>query len=173
MSYTFHYVFCATPFDGADELKAFQKVMAEFNAGQAMPKGFLFASLVIVPAMEDKRPYQGAVNHNIRMCRYYVQVIEDSWGPPQRDYERDWALAHRCIADPELPMREAVMLFKAPLLPHKVDPAVVDLQQRLLAGGGSHAVFGNLEQFQSALRALLTRWLDSVLAEADPELVNS
>jgi len=165
MAYTFVYIFCATPFDCADELAAFHDVLSEFNAIEAMPQGFLFAALILVPAMADKRPYQDAVNHNLRMCRYYVQVIEDSWGPPQRDYERDWAFAQRCIADPKLPMREAALLFKAPLLPHKVDPAIVELKENLLASGGPHAAFNTLEQLRGRLRALLSGWLSSLLAE--------
>ena len=188
MSYTFVYIFCATPFGCADEFQAFQDTLGEFNSSEAMPRGFLFTSLVIVPALVDKRPYQDAINYNLRMCRYYVQVLEDSWGPPQRDYEGDWAFVQRCIADPELPMREAAILFKAPLLPHKVDPAIVELKQRLLvaqasslrrqAGDLPHIVpdklenqanlaraFDNLEQFRAALRGLLSDWLDSVVAE--------
>jgi hypothetical protein len=178
MSYTFVYIFCATPFGCADEFQAFQDTLGEFNSDEAMPKGFLFTSLAIVPALADKRPYQDAINYNLRMCRYYVQVIEDSWGPPQRDYEGDWAFVERCIADPELPMREAAILFKAPLLPHKVDPAIVELKQRLLAGSATtHAgaqagdsphnarAFDNLEQFRAALRGLFSGWLDTVVAE--------
>jgi len=165
MSYTFCYVFCATPFDGAGELKAFQETLSDFNAAEAMPRGFLFTSLVIMPALADKRAFQGAVDDNIRMCRYYIQVLEDSWGPPQRDYERDWALVQRFIADPELPMRDAVILFRSPLLPHKVDPAIVELKQNLLSRGGPHASFDNLEQFKAILSPLFSRWLASIVAE--------
>lgn len=165
MSYTFIYVFCATPFGCADEFQAFQDTVGEFNTAEAMPKGFLFTSLALVPSLADKRPYQDAINYNLRMCRYYMQVIEDSWGPPQRDFEGDWAFVQRCIADPGLPMREAAILFKSPLLPHKVDPAIVELKKRLLPGGGSSLAFDNLEQFRAALRGLFSGWLDSVISE--------
>lgn len=173
MAYQFHYIFCATPFGCEAELKAFQETMAEFNREEAMPKGILFASLVIVPALADKRPYQGSVTENIRMCRYYVQVLEDGWGPPQRDYERDWALARRCAADPELPMREAVVFFKAPLLPHKVDPSIAELKQSLLTDGSPHFQFDTLPRFREELRATLTRWLGGVFEESTSEQVTA
>ncbi len=173
MAYQFHYIFCATPFDCEAELKAFQETMAEFNREEAMPKGILFASLVIVPTLADKRPYQGSVNENIRMSRYYVQMLEDGWGPPQRDYERDWALARRCAADPELPMREAVVFFKAPLLPHKVDPSIAELKQSLLTDGSPYFQFDTLARFREELRAMLTRWLGSVFEESAAEQVTA
>jgi hypothetical protein len=173
MSYRFHYVFCATPFEAEAELKAFHQAIATFNETEAMPNGYLFAALVIVPALADKRPFQGAISENIRMSRYYIQVIEDSWGPPQRDFERDWALAKNCQADASMPMRETILLFKSPLLPHKVDPAIVELKRASLSGEGPHASphasFDNVDQLQTILRTLFSGWLTTVLAEANLE----
>jgi hypothetical protein len=169
MPYRLHYVFFATPSDGEEELRAFHQALGAFNEQEAMPNGCLFASLEIAPALADKRPFQGSINENIRMSRYYVQVIEDSWGPPQRDFERDWAIAQRSLADPSLPMRETVLLFKAPLLPHKVELAVVELKNRLLGGDGPHASFDQPQQFENILRTLLSRWLASTLAESPME----
>ena len=169
MSYRFHYVFCAMPFECEEELKAYQRALAVFNESEAMPQGLLFASLIVIPTLADKRPWQGAVNDNIRMSRHYIQVIEDSWGPPSRDYERDWALAQRCAADPDLPMRETVLLFKSPLLPHKVDPAIVELKSTALDGNGPHAAFETPQQLQTLLRPMFSRWLAAALAEAPLE----
>ena len=129
-----------------------------------MPRGHLLCPLFLT--MADKRPFQGAVNGNLRLCRYYFQVLEDSWGPPQRDLERDWVFAQRCLADPELPMRELVTFFKAPMLPHKVDPAIVEFRSQLMASGGPHREYGDLEQFREAVRPLLARWVQSVIDEA-------
>jgi len=169
MAYRLHYVLIAVPSDGEEELRAFHQALSSFNEQEAMPNGCLFASLEIAPALPDKRPIQGSINENIRMSRYYVQVIEDSWGPPQRDFERDWAIAQRSLADSSLPMREAVLLFKLPLLPHKVEPAIVELKNSLLGGPGPHACFDNPQQFQNILRTMLSRWLASTLAESPLE----
>ena len=157
MAYQFTYVFFATPFDSDAELKTFHEVIASFNEDQAMPAGYLFTSLIIVSGLADKRPMQGAVSENIRMCSYYLQVIEDTWGPPQRDYERDWALAQTCLDDPSMPMKEAVMLFKAPLLPHKVDPAIIELKKTL----PDAPTFETPQQLGELLKPMFTRWLGS------------
>jgi hypothetical protein len=169
MSFRLQYVFFAAPFDGEEEFKAFHQALGAFNEEEAMPHGCLFASLVIAPALADKRPFDGSINENIRMSSYYLQVIEDSWGPPQRDFERDWAMAQRALADPALPMRETVVLFKAPLLPHKVDPAIVELKNNLLRAEGPHAAFDDPRQFQKLLRTLFSRWLAAALAETPAE----
>lgn len=168
MSYRFQYVFLATPFECEQELDVFHSVLAKFNEMEAMPKGYLYTPLTLVPALTDKRPFQGAISENIRMCRYYLQVIEDSWGPPQRDFERDWALAQRAIADPELPMREAVLLFKAPLLPHKMDPAIIELKEKSLKST-PHAAFETPAELRKILASMFSRWLVELLEEATME----
>ena len=169
MSYQFHYLYYATPFEAEAELTAFHQAIAAFNECEAMPNGHLFAALVLVPALTDKRPFQGAISENIRMSRYYIQVIEDSWGPPQRDFERDWAFAKNCQADASMPMQETILLFKTPLLPHKVDAAIVELKQASLSCEGPHASFDNVDQLQTILRTLFSRWLRTLLAEANLE----
>jgi hypothetical protein len=162
MSYRFHYVFFGAPSECTEEQQAFLDVMAEFNKEQAMPRGLLFCALTLMPNVYDKRAFQGAIFANLDMSRHFVLVLEDSWGPPARDFEKDWAYAQRCIANPELPMREAVILFKSPLLPHKVDPAIVELKQNLLSSGGPHATFDNVNEFRARLSALLSGWLATV-----------
>src|SRR5690348_4019000 len=130
MPYQMHRVFCATPGDLEEERQAFYEVMAELNQEEAMPRGILLVSLSIVPYVTDKRAFQGAVSENIRSCRYYVQVLEDTWGPPQKNFERDYALALRSVSDPELPMQDAAVFFKKPLLPHRVEPEVQQLKEQ-------------------------------------------
>src|SRR5690242_16237263 len=100
MAYQMYRVFCATPGDLEEERQAFYEVMAELNSDEAMPRGILFVSVSIVPYMSDKRAVQGAVSENIRACCFYVQVLEDTWGPPQKNFERDYALALKCARDP-------------------------------------------------------------------------
>jgi hypothetical protein len=162
MSYRFHYVFFGAPSDCTEEQKAFLEVMAEFNKEQAMPCGLLFCALTLPPTVSDKRPFQGAIFENLDMSRHLVLVLEDSWGPPARDFEKDWIYAQRCISNPKLPMKEAVILFKAPLLPHKVEPAIVELKQHLLSSGGPHATFENVSEFRAKMAALLSGWLATV-----------
>jgi hypothetical protein len=167
MAYSMHRIFCATPGDLEEERLAFYSVMSEFNEHVAMPRGILFVSISIVPGVADKRGFQSAINENIRTCRYYVQVLEDTWGWPEKNFERDHALAVRCAADPELPMQEVAVFFKKPLVPHQVEPSITQLKQSLEAVALESAVetavdFETLEQYRVALHALLAKWLETV-----------
>jgi hypothetical protein len=157
MPYQMHRVFCATPGDLEEERQAFYKVVAELNEQEAMPRGILFVSVSLVPNMTDKRAYQGPVAENIRACRYYIQVLEDSWGPPQRNFERDYALAMKCAGDTASPMQEVTVFFKKPLLPHRVEPEIQELKARLNA-----PEFETIPEFQEQLRRQLSVWLGTV-----------
>jgi hypothetical protein len=162
MAYTMHRIFCATPGDLEEERQAFYKVMGEFNEAHAMPRGILFVSISIVPYGGDKRTYQGAVSENIRSCRYYIQVLEDTWGPPEKNFERDYAVARRSLEDPALPMQDVVVLFKKPLLPHQVEPGIAQLKESMEV----HE-FSTLEEYRDRLRKLLTGWIETVSPMAE------
>jgi hypothetical protein len=115
----------------------------------------------------DKRPYQAAVSENIRACRYYLQLLEDTWGPPEKNWERDHAIACKCAADPSLPMQEVAVLFKKPLLAHQVEPAVIELKRKLDADNSQpHAEFETLEEYKEQLHRLLAGWLETVAPAA-------
>lgn len=159
-----HRVFCAAPGELAEEHDAFYSVMAKFNKEKAMPRGVLFVSVSILPTVIDKRAYGGVVAENIKACRYYVQLVEDSWGPPEKNFERDHALAVRCAADPAFPMHEVAVFFKKPLLPHKVEQSVTDLKGTL-ASTGAATEFETIGDFSARLFDLLTKWLETVPVE--------
>jgi hypothetical protein len=162
-----HRIFCAAAGDLERERTAFYDVMADFNAAHAMPRNILFVAVTLPSHTIDKRPYQSAVTENIRACRYYIQVLEDTWGPPEKNFERDHAIACQCAADPEQPMQEVAVLFKKPLLPHHVEPAVVELKRRLdTENGQPHAEFGTIDEYKQQLHRLLGSWLESVAPAA-------
>src|SRR5260370_41816796 len=129
MPYEMHRIFCATPGDLEQERQAFYSVMGEFNANHAMKRNILFVSVSLPPQLSDKRGYQAVISENIRACRHYIQVLEDTWGPPQLNYEREFALAKKCIEDSSLPMTEVAVLFKSPLLPDHVEEKILALTQ--------------------------------------------
>lgn len=156
MSYEFYRVFCATPTELEPERSAFYDVIAEFNEAEAMNRGILFVAVSLV-RMPDKRPYQAAVDQNIRDSSYYVQLLEENWGPPERNFERDYAWASNCAADPDSPLRAALLLFKKPLLPHRVDAAIQELKERTGA-----REFARTDEFKMILRTLLERWLETI-----------
>jgi hypothetical protein len=162
MPFQTHRVFCATPGDLEEERRAFQDVAGRLNEEEGMPRGLLFAPVTIVPSVLDKRAFQGAVNENIRSCSFFVQVLEDTWGPPEKNFERDYALALRCAADPALPMREVAVLCKRPLLPHRVEPEVAELKRRL-----DSPDFVSIAEFEQRLRDLLSRWFAALSPAAE------
>jgi hypothetical protein len=130
-----HRVFCATPVEFEDERETFYQVLGEFNEQKAMPQDVLLIAVSIVPqTMPDKRVYQRAIDDNIRQSTYYLLVWNGDWGPPQRNFERDWNLALECVADSQSPMREAVMLRK-------------------------ENDYKTLDGFKAALRSRLEQWL--------------
>ena len=161
MSYSMHRIFCATPGDLEEERQAFYNVVGEFNEAQAMPQGVLFVSVALPAATTDKRPYQGAIRENICACRYFILVLEDTWGPPQLNFEREYAIATSCVNDPSLPMNQVAVLFKKPLVPPQVEPAVGELKRKLASDE-----FEGIEEYRQRLWALLSAWLPTVLPQA-------
>lgn len=168
MSYIMHRIFCAPAGDLEQERTAFYDTVGVFNEAHAMRRNVLFVAVALPFHTFDKRPFQAAVSENIRACRYYLQVLEDTWGPPEKNFERDYALACKCVADPNLPMHQVAVLFKKPLVPHQVEPSVVDLQKHLESGHEHpHANFETLDEFRDHLYRLLAAWLESVAPSGD------
>ena len=164
MPYVMHRVFCASPGDLEEERQAFYEVMADLNEKEAMPHGILFVSVSLPATTIDKRPYQAAISENVRACRYYIQLLEDTWGPPERNFERDYTLATKCIVDPALPMQDVAVLFKRPLVAHQVDPRVSEFRQELeTKTSPCYHDFDDLDDFKTKLRAQLSEWLKTVI----------
>src|SRR5690349_16352772 len=124
MSYRFEYVFCATHQPQEDERLEFHKILGEINESHAMSKGILLGALSLPLTMGDKRVYQRVVDENIRTSRWYVLVLEDTWGPPERNLEHDYQLALECLQEPDLPMQRVAVLFKRPSPDKPVQPEI-------------------------------------------------
>ena len=152
-----HRVFCATPAGLEAERQAFYDVMGEFNAAEAMPRGILMVA-VSLPPTTDKRRYEQVMEENVRACRYYLQVLEADWGPPERNFERDFSLARECVDDPAMPMREAAVLFKKTQAGTAEPP---------MACGSQRFDFAGVEEFRGIVRALLGRWLETLAAPVE------
>ncbi len=156
MPYDMHRVFFATPIDLDEERQALHEEVSAFNESQAMPRNILFVSVSLPPNMVDKRVYQNVVSQNIRDARYYVQLVEESWGPPERNFERDYAMVLKYAAEKAHACREAVLWFKKPLLPHRVQADIQALKQQAVVE------FADLAELKSLLRSKLTVWLEDL-----------
>ena len=165
--YAMHRIFCAAAGDLEEEQTAFYNVVGDFNAAHAMPRNVLFVAVALPYQCLDKRPFQAALTENIRACRYYVQVLEDTWGPAEKNFERDFAVACQCAADPGLPMQEVAVLFKKPLLPHQVESSIVEFKRKLEAENTeTHSEFETIEEYTHQLHRLLAKWLETVAPDA-------
>jgi hypothetical protein len=153
--YQMHRVFCATSWELEGERRAFCDVIGEFNERETMRHGVLYVplSLVNVP---DKRRFQYDIEENIRACRHYILTLCDNWGPPERNFERDYRLALDCRADPSQPMREVAFLLRQP-------PQGQALPADLPSPAG---VFSNTGEFKRAVHELLSQWFTTLLSEA-------
>jgi hypothetical protein len=148
-----HRVFCATPWELEAERFHFYDVIGRFNETRAMPKGVLYVPVTLTAVM-DKRPFQYAIDQNIRDCRHYVLLLSEDWGPAARNFRNDYQLALQCIDDPALPMQSVGVLAKK-------QPS-----GQLLAEGLPEplATFSTPEEFDECVTALLSGWLESLLA---------
>jgi hypothetical protein len=106
-----HRIFCANCWELEAERRAFHDIIGNFNEDVAMKDGVLYVPVSLVN-IADKRPHQFTVNENIEACRHFLLVLSGDWGPVERNFQRDYALALKCAADPALPMRETAFLLQ-------------------------------------------------------------
>ena len=145
--------FCATSWELEGERRAFYDVVGQFNETDAMPARVLYVP-VSLTNIHDKRAYQYTVEENIRDCRHYILAVSEDWGPRERNFERDYRLAVECRADPSLPLRQTAILVR-----NQPDGAASPFIATLAATGFSSIAFSGIDDFQHAIRGLLTAWL--------------
>ena len=148
--YRMHRIFCATPWELEGERRAFYDVLGEFNEAEAMKRGVLYVPVSLLN-VRDKRPLQYAVDENIRDCRHYILALCDGWGPPERNFERDYRLALECSADPSLPMREIALLLQKPLPGHSSPSGLP----------AARAEFSTIDEFKQQVRRLFAEWIET------------
>ncbi len=161
MSYSMHRVFCATPGDLEPERQAFYRVLAGFNERTAMRRGILFVPVSITPMMAKLAPFRAAIDQNIADSRYYVQVLADSFGAPERDFEPLFTAARRNALDTRSETREVVVLFKK--TPAALDGKVARLRCELDDGAGLRWFsYSDEHEFSAIMHKLLGTWIDSL-----------
>lgn len=153
MSYQMQRVFCATPGDLESERHIFYAVVGEVNETVGTPRGALLVPISVEARMVNKAAFQPAVDENVRACRFYVQVLADTWGPPKRNFRREWDLARECCA--------GVAVFFKRLPPEAaVEPDVAALKTELATDGAVRIFeYSGADDFKDQLRPLLSGWL--------------
>ncbi len=167
MPYSMHRVFCATPEDLEPERQAFYRVTADFNESTAMCRGILFTPVSITPGVTKLAPFRAVIDQNIGDSRYYVQVLADSFGAPERNFEPLFQAACRQAANPQSALQETVVLLKrtdaAP------DARVARLRRDLEDGAGLRWFpYSDGDEFCAIVRALLASWIDSLAPAPQP-----
>jgi hypothetical protein len=148
-----HRIFCATPWDLEAERGLFHDVIGRFNETAAMPRGVIYVPVTLTNAM-DKRPLQYAIDQNIRECRHYILVLSEDWGPPARNFRKDYQLALDCMDDHASPMQSVAVLAKNDSAQPLADGLPVPV-----------ATFSLPAEFDERVTALLSGWLESLLAQ--------
>jgi hypothetical protein len=172
MTYKLHRVFCATPGNLEPERQAFHDVIGQVNEAEAMAKSILFVPVSIVPNMVNKLALQPMVEANVEWCTFFVLVLQNTWGPPGKNFEAEYNLARRLKSDPDAEMKGVSLFFKA-ADGLQVDPAVLQLRSSMHSRQ-DHAAhdfasydfasyeFASMEVFKEQLRVQLTAWMRMV-----------
>ncbi|MGO9261743.1 MAG: hypothetical protein ACLQU1_36385 [Bryobacteraceae bacterium] len=157
--YRMHRVFCAFAWELEGERRAFYDAAGQVNESEAMPHDVLYVPVSLLN-VRDKRPYQFAIEENIRDSRHYILALGDGWGPPERNFQRDYRLAIECRDDPGLPMQSVTLLLRRE--PGEESPFAAELS----AAGIAVVEFTSVEEFQRQVRQLLCAWLAAAVSEA-------
>jgi hypothetical protein len=162
MTYTLLRIFCSTPGDLEGERQAFHDVVGEVNEAVGLPRNVLFAPVSIVPLMVNKLFYQPAVEANVRECKFFVQVLQHTWGPQERNFKCDFDMAWHLKSDPGFPMEGVALFFKA-ADGFDVEPGILQLKSSMQSQPGCAIYeFASLDEYKQQLRDQLSAWLATV-----------
>src|SRR5262245_43588520 len=85
-----------------------------------MRSGIVFVPLTLPPEVADKERVQYEVDNNIGLAHHFVALLHESWGPAQRNFERDYRLAIESRDRPGRPMRTVAVGLKRTGTPHSL-----------------------------------------------------
>jgi hypothetical protein len=143
-----HDVFCSAPGNLGEELQSFHVIVGEVNEAVGMAHKTLLAplclksnNLILIAA--------DAAKDNIRYCSFFVQVLQDSWGPVGL-FRELYDVAAECLADEQAPMRSIAVFVKP--------PASVEIPS-----GAPVYHYDQIQSFEAQLRTVCTEWLSAVV----------
>jgi hypothetical protein len=149
-------LFCRLAGNLAEERESFYEVVGNCNETVGMPMGTLLTPLSTGAYSPERRR---VVDENIRVCRYFLLLVEDVWEAPVAGFLHDYRLALKCCADESLPMREVVVALKK--TPKDEEPGDLAQFRAALAADGAprHFEFATVEEFRSQIDPILAEWL--------------
>ncbi len=181
-------VFIASPGGLEKERKAFACTLNDYNETDALHRGKLFIPKGWEVTLAGMGRPQALINEAICECDYFVLLLWDRWGSPtgvegQSKYssgtEEEYHVALECINDPEKPLRQMVVFFKA-VDPGKLsDPGpqltqVLEFKKKLEREKQLYFfTFDEMATYEKRLRAHLARWVrDAENPSAQPLVIS-
>lgn len=175
------HVFIASPGGLQNERSAFREVIDRVNFDHAHQIGITFVPCGWEYTSSGVGRPQELINTQVRESDYLVVVLWDKWGrPPGGDSEftsgteEEYNVALECLGDPNLPMRDIVVLFKGVNERQLADPGTELLQvlkfkesleeSRILM----YSTFDTLEEFRDDFRRHLHDWVRDWQGGGDP-----
>ncbi len=165
-------VFIATP-GGLDDVRhAFREELRDYNETDALRRGVIFTPVGWEETLGGARRPQSLINEELRICDAFVLILWDRWGSPpdvEGQYssgcEEEFELASKCLEDPDKPLSDLVVFFRAPDPRQIADPGpqlerVLAFKEDLEASKRHlFTVFDELNLFQRRLRRHLAAWV--------------
>jgi len=128
---TAYRIFIASPGGLRDERKAFRKTIYEYNETDAIQRGVLFVPTGWEDTLAGAGRPQGIINQDLKSCDYFVLLVWDRWGTPPdvtgaarytSGTEEEFHVAEQCLNDPNEPLLQMAILFKAVPDERLIDP---------------------------------------------------
>ena len=135
------------------ERSAFEAANAHFAERVTMPEGILFGLVSPRPDF-DPQINRRQVESNIRFCEFFVQLFGET--APNAAFMDFVDLAIACAADPAVPLRSAVVVFRNP---ERATAEMAALRQKLSANASCTVYnFHDEAEFDAVAEAILTGW---------------
>ena len=164
MNFKMQRIFCGAPDGLEDERRAFHEVIAEVNERTMASNGVLFVPVSLLPNMVNTLLFKSAVESNIAACSYFVQILDNTWGPPTKNFEWKYELACRLKDDPGSPLQEVAVFFKESSDQDLAD-SFHEFKNSLVDIGAPCHCFEDISAFREKLRSRLLAWHSGMVSQ--------
>jgi tetratricopeptide (TPR) repeat protein len=165
-------IFIASPRGLDAERKCFHDLIADYNRTEAIHRGIHFVPVAWEDTLETKGRPQELINKDLQACDYFVFLLWDRWGSkPTRwrgrftaGIEEEFNIAKDALADPRLPMKQMVLLFKG-IDPRRISDPGIQLRRvlkfREKIEKDKEFIYHHLDtliELERCLRMFLAKW---------------
>jgi hypothetical protein len=153
VSYRFYRILCPAPKELERERQVFDAAIGKFNEEVTMADGILFAPASVAPPYSAAR-HRPAVEANIRICDFFVQVLDER--PPDEVFRGYIGYAIQQARDSAATMSKAAVFFRTT---SGAAAEAAAYRDTLAADGGCEVLeFRDETDLAVKLRELLEKW---------------